>query len=161
MKYSRSLKQSVLKKIYPPESRSVRSVSREMGISEQTIRKWKAVGESSRLGPATDEKSPRYYSDLEKYQMVMEGLRLSEEELGRFLREKGLHSEHLTLWDQELREMVKRKKTQKDLEMRSIIQENKALKKDLARKEKALAEMGALLVLKKKFETLMEEPGDA
>ena len=37
MKYARSVKVSVLKKILPPEERSIRNVSKEMGISEQTI----------------------------------------------------------------------------------------------------------------------------
>ena len=40
MRYSRAIKESVLKKVLPPEKRSVREVSREYGINEQTIRNW-------------------------------------------------------------------------------------------------------------------------
>ena len=38
----------------------------------------------------------------EKYQLVLEAASIDNEQLGLFLRERGLHSEHLTIWDQEL-----------------------------------------------------------
>ena len=37
---------------------------------------------------------------------MLEAAGIEDEQLGAFLRERGLHSEHLTLWDQEFREMV-------------------------------------------------------
>jgi len=41
MKYSKRFKESVLRKVLPPENRSVPEVAREMGISDQTIYNWK------------------------------------------------------------------------------------------------------------------------
>ena len=40
MKYSTGFRNSVLKKVLPPENRSIREVSKETGVSEQTIRNW-------------------------------------------------------------------------------------------------------------------------
>lgn len=81
MRYSRSIKVGILKKILPPESASMRSVSQSTGISEQTIRKWKEAATSGRLSMSTDEKSPRSYSDLEKYHLVLASSKLSDEAL--------------------------------------------------------------------------------
>ena len=161
MRYSRSVKVGILKKILPPESASIRSVSQSTGISEQTIRKWKEAAASGNLSMSTDEKSPRSYSGIEKYQLLLESLKLSDEALGRFLRERGLHSEHLKLWDQELRDMAKGKQTRHEKGQKSDQQKIRELEKELVRKDKALAELAALVVLKKKFEKLMEEGGDA
>ena len=96
----------------------------------------------------------------DKYHLLMESAKLSEKSLGRFLRERGLHSEHLTLWDQELREMVKQKSGQQDKEKKADKKRIKELERELARKEKALAEAAALLILKKKYEALMGDDED-
>jgi len=160
MKYARSVKVSVLKKILPPNNENIRSVAREMGMSEQTIRNWKNESKAGKFTSETDEKSPRSYSSKEKYHLLMESAKLSEKSLGRFLRERGLHSEHLTLWDQELREMVKQKSGQQDKEKKADKKRIKELERELARKEKALAEAAALLILKKKYEALLGDDED-
>jgi transposase-like protein len=160
MRYSRSVKVSILKRVLPPENRSIRSVSQETGISEQTIRNWIRASKDGNLTEAGDEKSPRFYTSHEKYHLLMEASRLSDEALGAFLRERGLHSEHLTLWDQELREMVTDKEDKRSKETKELKRRVRQLEKELARKDKALAETAALLVLKKKLDTLMEEDGD-
>jgi len=160
MRYSRSVKVSILKKILPPEGQSIRSVSKETGVSEQTIRKWKKQIKNGKFSSETDEKSPRNYSPNEKYHLVIEAARLSGEDLGGFLRERGLHTEHLTLWDQELREMIKDRKDKKDKELKARQKRIRDLERELTRKEKALAEAAALLVLKKKLGDLTGEIGD-
>lgn len=160
MEYSRSIKIGVLKRVLPPENKSIRGTSRKFGISEQTIRNWIKQKKDGIFDTVQGDKSLRYLSSKEKYQLLMESARLPEEKLGEFLRERGLHSEHLKLWDQELREMVTKKEDKKDKKLRELIKRNKELEKELARKEKALAETAALLVLKKKLEILLGEDGD-
>ncbi len=93
----------------------------------------------------------------EKYQLVLEAAGIDNEQLGIFLRERGLHSEHLTIWDQELREMIEKKHDKKDQELKALKKKNQELEKELQRKEKALAEAAALLLLKKKLDALMED----
>ena len=87
----------------------------------------------------------------EKYQLVLEAAGIDNEQLGLFLRERGLHSEHLTIWDQELREMIEKKNDKKDVELKALKKRNQELEKELQRKEKALAEAAALLLLKKSW----------
>ena len=96
----------------------------------------------------------------EKYQLVLEAAGIDNEQLGLFLRERGLHSEHLTIWDQELREMIEKKNDKKDVELKALKKRNQELEKELQRKEKALAEAAALLLLKKKLDALMEDQKD-
>ena len=131
----------------PSEEQSIPQVSRETGIPDQTIRNWVQKCESGILPDGLQESSPRFMSPKKKYQLVLEAAGIDNEQLGGFLRERGLHSEHIMIWDQELREMIDKKGDKKDQE--------------LQRKEKALAEAAALLLLKKKLDALMgDQKGD-
>ena len=92
MRYGRSVKVSILKRVLPPERKSIRSTSRETGISEQTIRNWIKAAKDGKMHVDADEKSPRFYTSKEKHHILMEAARISEEDMGAFLRERGLHS---------------------------------------------------------------------
>lgn len=159
MKYSRRMKESVLRKVLPPESRSVSEVAMEMGISEQTIYSWKRQAENGTL-PMECTGSPRETVQLERYNLLLESKSLGEGELGVWLREKGLHSEHLTLWQQEIQDTLSNKDTALIEENRRLKKEKKELERELRRKEKALAEMAALVTLKKKAEAIWGDKGD-
>lgn len=156
MRYSRAIKESVLKKVLPPEKRSIHEVSQEFGISENTIRSWMQKVSSGILS-LDAEIGPGQLGMKEKFHLVMEAASLGEEELGVFLREKGIHSEHLNLWKQELRETMADNNQKEKQELKAAKKEIRNLNKELDRKEKALAEMAALLALKKKLHTIFEE----
>lgn len=159
MRYSKRVKESVLRKVLPPESRSVPEVAREMGISEQTIYNWKRMVEDGTM-TVDAESSPAGLGRIEKFNLLMEGKGKSEEELGHWLREKGLHSQHLRLWEQELGDIVKEKDAKLKSENAKLKKEKKELEKELRRKEKALAETAALLTLKKKADAIWGENED-
>lgn len=146
MRYSKRIKSSVLKKVLPPESRSIPEVAREMGIFEQTIYGWKKTAEGATL-PMDAETSPSALGRIEKLSLLLEGKSKNEEALGSWLREKGLHSGHLTLWEQELRAMAKGTDNDYREENTHLRKEKRRLEKELQRKEKALAEMAAILTL--------------
>lgn len=160
MGYSHAVRQSVLKKVLPPERRSVREVSQETGVNEQTIRNWIKRSESGILMESNQDSCPRFLTPKEKYQLVVEAAGIDDEQLGEFLRQRGLHSEHLTIWDQELRDMIDKKAEQKEKENKELKKKVKELEKELQRKEKALAEAAALLVLKKKLDALTRDHED-
>lgn len=160
MGYSHAVRHSVLKKVLPPESRSIAKVSRETGVNEQTIRNWLKQSKSGILPNEKKDSSPRSLTPKEKYQLVVEAAGINDEQLGEFLRERGLHSEHLTIWDQELRDMIDTKKDKQVNENKALKKQVKELEKELLRKEKALAEAAALLVLKKKLNTLSTDNED-
>lgn len=159
MKYSKRFKESVLRKVLPPENRNISEVAREMGISNQTIYNWKKMlGNGSQL--LHEESSPSSIGRLEKFNLLLEGKTVPEDESGKWLREKGLHSEHLNLWEQELKDTLKNKDTELKQEVTRLRKDKKELEKELRRKEKALAEMAALLTLKKKANAIWGDSED-
>ena len=82
-------------------------------------------------------------------------LRLEDEGLNAFCRAQGLFPHHLEAWQQDF--INSTHKSARESSDKSLRDENKQLKKDLQRKEKALAEAAALLVLQKKFQAFWEE----
>jgi transposase len=118
------------------------------------------LAKNGKMDDADCELSPGQRSPEEKLRLVIEGKTLPAEKLGEWLREHGMHSEHLTLWEQELKSIVTDKNEKIKEENAALRKENKDLKKELTRKEKALAEMAALMTLKKKWEAFLEEKED-
>ena len=155
MKYSIGFRTSVLRKVLPPESRSVYQVARETGISAITIQSWLAKLKEGTLEIAAAEGSeptPGQRGPAEKFKLLMQGKLLPEDQRGEWLRQNGLHSEHLNLWEQELTQLMTDKQDDLKAENRALKKQNKELEKELTRKEKALAEVVALLTLKKKLD---------
>jgi len=159
MRYSLSFKESLIKKVLPPESRSIRSIAKEAGVSEQSLHNWLNKSKEGTLSKGDNvggsNRPPR-----EKLRLLIESRGISKENMGEWLRENGLHSEHLTQYEQELRDMAEDKNHKEKQENKKLREENKRLQKELRKKEKALAEMAALYTLKKKAEALWGEEED-
>lgn len=160
MKYSIGFRNGVLKKVLPPENRSIKDVAKEYGITEQTIHNWMQQLKSGRLEITSEESSPNFRSTAEKFRLVLESRSVHEDTMGQWLREHGLHSEHLPLWEQEIAQVMAEKTDKAKENMAQLAKENKRLKQELARKEKALAEMAALLILKKKADEIWGDKED-
>jgi len=107
--------------------------------------------------PGRPRKSERWTPD-EKLRIINEASSLKEQELGAFMRREGLHDADL----EEMRAAALAGLEPKVIQRGPSPQERelKKVKQELRRKEKALAEAAALLVLQKKFQALMEEEGD-
>ena len=100
-------------------------------------------------------KRPKDWSTEQRFQLLMESSVLDGETLSAFCRQKGIFTHHLDAWKKAfLCASQTATKTASDKVLRD---ENKQLKKALNRKEKALAETAALLVLQKKFNAFWEE----
>lgn len=153
MRYSLSFKEALVKKVLPPENAPLSQVAGEAGIANQTLRNWLNKAKEGTLkndnGVSGNRRSPR-----EKLNLVIESRSLDEADQGRWLREKGLHSEHLNQFEQEIRDLVEDNKYTEKQEIKNLKKVNRKLKKELERKEKALAEMAALYTLKKKAEEI-------
>lgn len=93
----------------------------------------------------------------EKLKIVLETASMNELELGEYLRKKGLHSVEVERWREEALSGLKTEKRGRpkiDPELKELREERKSLKRELQKKEKALAEASALLVMKKKAELI-------
>jgi len=150
MEYRENFKKAMVQKLFMPGGPSVLTLSREIGVSEQSLYNWKAKYQNTGSGQA--QRSPRQWTHEDKYEALLEAARLTGEELGKWLREKGLRSEHIEIWRQEMKKNLNQQK--KDEEIRELKKKNKDLERELRRKDKALAEMSALVVLKKKVDVL-------
>ena len=116
-----------------------------------TIHKWLRKHNSGTLvlDGSEGEPKPSSRSPVEKLSLLMQSKALSADEQGEWLRQNGLHSQHLSLWEQELTTMMNDKKSDIDAENVALRKQNKELLKELAIKEKALAEAAVTLTLKK------------
>jgi transposase len=159
MSYGRAIKESVLKRVLPPNAESIRSVSVDVRIAEQTIRNWIAKVDQGILGDDV-QLGPRQLGAPEKFALLLEAAGLKEDERGPWIREKGLHTEHLQLWQQELRDTVAEKSNKDKQDLKDAKKRIKELEKELNRKDKALAEMAALVALKKKLHHILEDSED-
>jgi len=159
MGYSIGFKESQIKKVLPPSNRTIKDVANEAGVSDQTLRNWITKAKEGTLTNNNNVHSANR-SAREKLSLVIESKALSEEDEGRWLREKGLHSEHITLYEQELRDMVEDKKDSEKQAMKKLQKENKRLEKELKRSQAALAEMAALYTLKKKADAIWGDKED-
>jgi transposase-like protein len=111
------------------------------------------------------DRRPEDWGPEEKLQAVFDAQGLDEQELGEFLRKRGLHSRQIEEWRKEALALVVGSKPQrgrpaKDPELVAALEENKQLKRDLRRKEKALAEQTALVILQKKVQALWGDVDD-
>jgi transposase len=153
MKYSKSFRNAVLRKVLPPENRSVYAVAKKTGIAVVTINSWLAKlkdGSMTVEQDADDAVSER--SMKEKFSLVMEHQKLSDEAEGEWLRQKGLHSEHIPLFEQEITSFMTDKNNDKDKIIREQQKQLKRQQQELLRKDSALAEVVAILTLKKKLD---------
>ncbi|TAH59716.1 MAG: helix-turn-helix domain-containing protein [Fermentimonas caenicola] len=157
MKYSKSFRNSILKKVLPPENRSVYSVAKEAGIAPVTINSWLANLKSGKMDLEQDEDNPVSERSMkEKLSLLLEYQTIPEERTGEWLRQKGLHSEHVSLFRQEIASLMADKSDVKDKRIRELEKQIKQQQKDLQRKDSALAEVVAILTLKKKLDSKRE-----
>lgn len=166
MKYSGGLKARMIRRMSGRDPLSANKLSREVGISQNTLSRWlrEAPGEKNveRNGHRTqgDSVRPDDLPATEKLRLVMEASTLSEDELGEFLRRNGLHEAQLEEWRQKVEEaLAKPKKVRrgKSPEAKRVQQ----LERELHRKDKALAEVTALLALKKKLDALLGDEDES
>jgi transposase-like protein len=156
-KYSEEFKESVVRKMMPPESRSIAELSRETGVSEVTLYKWR--DETRRGGRATPagNSEPEKWSSEDKFLIVAETLTMSETELSEYCRKKGLYPEQVKEWKEvcvSANEDITRQTRDLKKEINREKKKGKKLERELKRKEKALAEAAALLVLQKKAQEI-------
>lgn len=90
MGYSIKHKMLILQKVLPPNNKAVHEVSKESGISVQTIYKWMQQVKDDSLEPGTpEEQIPKFKSELEKFSLLIESKAIPEESKGEWLGKMG------------------------------------------------------------------------
>lgn len=163
MRYAKERKEAVLKKMLPPNNRTIKELAAEEGVSEATLYNWrKAARAEGRLLP-DGEKTPQGWGSADKFAAVVETAAMNEAELSAYCRERGLYPEQVRQWreaceqanDWDRTQHKRLKDARKDDEKRI-----KELERELKHKEKALAETAALLVLRKKAQAIWGDGED-
>lgn len=161
--YSEQFKEEMVKKMVVPGGLSATALAQKVGITQSTLSKWKRnLGTVNAVAKEKGKKRPVDWGAEEKLQALHETAKMGEEELGAYLRREGLHSVQLSQWTKEFLEGMKlltptgRRRRVPSVEKKRI----KELERELRRKEKALAEASALLILKKKAALIWGEVED-
>jgi transposase-like protein len=161
MRYSPERKEAVLQKMMPPHNRPIRRLALEEGISEATLFNWRREAREKGILMPDGDSSPEGWGARDKFAAVLESAALNETDLAEYCRRKGLYPEQLARWRTACenandwdREHNRRLKAGQKADKQRIRQ----LERELNRKEKALAETAALLVLQKKVQAIWEVP---
>ena len=101
------------------------------------------------------ERRPEDWSLSERLQAIIDTGQLDENALNSWCRQQGLYPHHVKQWKEDFVTATPMYKASSNSTHKSLMKENKQLKQELKRKESALAETAALLVLKKKAQQLL------
>ena len=172
--YTEGFRARMVERMTGPGAISANALSREVGIHQPTLSRW--LREAGTVASVSKKKSksrpkpksaspaaspPKQWTAEEKFRVVLAAASVSEQDLGEFLRREGLHEEDLERFREEVRSaaiagLTPAKKAARGDEQKRI----KDLERELKRKEAALAEAAALLVLRKKAGALWGGEGE-
>jgi len=165
MTYSEGFIARQVRRMAGSEGISATALAREIGVPQPTLSRWlraaSNVGEMTRE-PSEKDESPRRnrWTLEEKLRVLVRAAELDDEELGAFLRREGVHEATLRQWQEAaaaaLAGVGKPRGGKKSPEAKRVAE----LERELRRKEKALAEMAALITLQKKVQAIWGDGGD-
>lgn len=156
-RYSEEFKERIVQKMMPPNSQSVAQISRETGVCEPTLYTWKKQYQREGIAVPADPSNPENWSGQNKLAVVIETAALNEQELSEYCRKKGLYPEQVVRWKEisiSGHDTPERLSKAERRELQQLKKEKRKTEKELKRKEKALAEAAALLVLQKKAQAI-------
>jgi transposase len=152
-KFSEEQKRMWVKKFLSRGSKSIEVFCRENALSSTVIYKWVNIyGRTDDMKPLA--KTPQNWTPEEKFKAVMAFDSLPVEEQGAFLRREGVHADHIEMWREKMQKSLEPESTDKRTERGELVYKIQGLEKELLRKEKALAEAAAIIILKKKVDLI-------
>ena len=149
-------KRAAVEKFHNRGSRTVEEVARVLGVSSWSLYQWtKRYGNDNVM---KKNRGPADRSVQEKLKAVIEYEGLEGNQQGEYLRREGLHSDHIAGWRKSMEAGLESGRVGLSAASRSEWAADKKrikeLEGDLRRKDRALAETTALLVLKKKADLI-------
>lgn len=145
--YSEEFKDSIITKVINRGSETFTAVCLRENVSKSAVYSWITKCGS---GLGMKQRNIKSWSAEEKLDAIVKNKNLNEEEYGVFLRKEGLHSHQVDEWKADILKVL----DSKVLKFRGVkdgsSQRIRELERDLHRKDKALAEASALLILQKK-----------
>lgn len=161
--YSEAFKANMVKKLMLPGGPTASALSIRSGICQPTLSRWLRDAKEESVSPRKPSvrvpRRPGEWKPEEKLHLVAQAEGLSGDALGEFLRREGVHEADLAEWrSAALVALGTRAKTPATSGDARRVRE---LERELLRKDKALAETAALLVLKKKVQDYWGDEDDS
>jgi transposase len=161
---SEEAKKSLVEKALAQHGKKIAEIAKSHNVGYSSLQRWisrykAGAGTNTVVSDKSSSKAP--LTPSEQLHHLLATSNLDETALSAYCRAHGLYSFELQQWKNAL--MVspdKKKKVDPTAELKALRAEIKLLKKDLRRKDRALAETAALLVLKKKVDLIWGEPED-
>ena len=156
-RFNQEFKEAVVKKLLSRGTQTIEQFCTENNLALSTVSRWQQ--ERANVSAMKNKKNKLNYSAEKILKVISETYSLNEEDLGLYIRKNGLHSNQLTEWRAEMLKLMSApkvsltKKDERDVEIKS-------LKKNLRKKDAALAEVSALLILQKKANLLWPSPDE-
>lgn len=157
VRYSQEQKEMIIKRMMPPNNESVAQIAKEEGISEVTLYKWRKSARTAGMATPGNGQTSDKWSSQDKFLIVMETFSMNELELAEYCRKKGLYREQIEAWKSvclQANEQAFDQAKQLNGALKDEQKRAKQLEKELQKKEKALAEAAALLLLRKKAQAI-------
>lgn len=146
------------------EAISIAALARETGINDNTLYRWRDAAKIDNGEPVNkSKKHPKPIAPARKFAIVLETAALNAAELAEYCRRHGLYPEQIKTWRTACEQAIAGATVPaKTLREALVTQKkrNKALERELNRKDKALAETAALLTLRKKAAAIWGEIED-
>ena len=133
----------------PPESAAVDAVSREVGVRAETLERWRAQALAGAAGERPG--GAQRWTAAARLEAVIATAAMDEAARSAWCRERGVYAAELEAWKQDAIAGLGEPRAASAVEARQDRRRVKELERELRRKDKALAETAALLVLTKKL----------
>jgi transposase-like protein len=157
-RYGRIYKRRVVARLLPPESAAVEVVSREVGVSVTTLERWRA---EALAAPAGEQGGTERWTPAARLEAVITTAAMDEASRSAWCREHGVYVADLDAWKRDALGGLDEPRGASAADTRQDRRRIKELERELNRKDKALAETAALLVLAKKLRAVFHEGEDA
>jgi len=155
IKYTQGFKEQAVQKALTRGSTNLKTLVQELNVGYSTLQKW--IRDYKTVNSDTDKRQrPKDWTREEQLQAIIDTSAMDENQRNQYCRKKGLFAHHIDAWRQNFLQTEKVPSTLNKAELRTLKEEIASLQKEIRRKDKALAETAALLVLQKKFQALLE-----
>ena len=153
--------QSVEKALSKRDKQTLNEIADDLRIGYSTLQRWIRLAKDNKLeNPETNmstEKSPQSWTKAQRLEAVMDCHGLNDEQLSSYCRKNGIYPHHVKEWKSDFLSENQASDSTSRQEQKKLKQENKRLQKELNRKDRALSETAALLVLSKKCQAIWGE----
>jgi len=161
-KYNQEFKEQAVRKVLSKNTnKSVKEIANELAVGYSTLQKWVVKAKNNTLKnpseSAESEKSPQNWTTEQRLEAISHCYQLTDEQISVYCRKNGIYPHHINQWKSQIVSKNQYNKENDKQELKKLKLENKRLQKELNRKDKALAETAALLVLSKKCQAIWGE----